>query len=171
MENWQKSLKKYIGVVGMVEIHIKIDGQEKLWSESFITPKDILELGQKQEPYPAYVIFKIQGDKKQEVWNGPAKDDLHKKLEIKNDDVFSIEHKIQDVKIYYTVNGEKQEISASDNKLTVTQILEKAKFVPVDKFKLFNAKTNTDYTNSHEEITVQTGDEFLALSSGPTPVA
>ena len=155
----------------MFEIHIKIDGQEKIWPKSIITPKDILEFGEKQEPYDAYIIFKIQGDKKQEVWNGPAKDDLHKNIEIKNDDVFSIEHKSQDLKIYYTVNGEKQEILASDNKLTVAQILEKAKFVPVNKFKLSNAKTETDYTNPNQEIIIQNGDEFLALSSGPTPVA
>jgi len=61
--------------------------------------------------------------------------------------------------------------SAPDNKLTVAQILEKAKFVPVDKFKLFNAKTKKDYTDHNQEITIQNGDEFLALSSGPTPVA
>ncbi len=155
----------------MSEIHIKIDGQEKIWPEAVITPKDILEFEKKQEPYDAYVIFKIQGDKKQEVWNGTAKDDLHKNIEIKNDDVFYIEHKPKDLKIYYTVNGETQEILASDNKLTVVQILEKAKFVPVEKFKLFNAKTKTDYTNPSQEIIVQNGDEFLALSSGPTPVA
>lgn len=155
----------------MSEIHIKIDGQEKAWSKPVITPKDILDLGEKQEPYDVYVIFKIQGDKKLEIWNGQAKDDLHKNIEIKNDDVFSIEYKPQDLKIYYTVNGEKQETSATDNKLTVAQILEKAKFVPVSKFKLFNAKTKKDYIDPNQEIIIQNGDEFLALSSGPTPVA
>ena len=155
----------------MSEIQIKIDGQEITWAKPVITPKDILELGKKQEPYDAYVIFKIQGDKKQEVWNGPAKGDLHKKIEIKNDDVFSIEYKSQDLKIYYTVNGETQEILVENNKLTVVQILEKANFIPVEKFKLYNAKTKTDYTDPNQEIIVQNGDEFLALSSGPTPVA
>ena len=96
---------------------------------------------------------------------------LHKDIEVKNDIVFSIEYKPKDLKIHYTVNGENQEISATDNKLTVAQILEKAKFVPVDKFKLFNAKTKKDYTASNQEIIIQNGDEFLALSSGPTPVA
>ncbi len=155
----------------MSEIYIKIDGQEKAWPKPVITPKDILEFGEKQEPYDVYVIFKLQGDKKRKVWNGSAKDSLHKNIAIKNDDVFSIEYKSQDLKIYYTVNGERQEIAGSDNKLTAAQILEKAKFVPVDKFKLFNAKIKTDYTNPNQEIIVQNGDEFLALSSGPTPVA
>ena len=155
----------------MSEIHIKIDNQEKLWPKSAITPKEILEIGEKQEPYDTYIIFKIQGGKKQEIWNGPAKDNLHKNINIKNNDVFSIEYKLQNLKIYYTVNGERQEILATGNKLTVVQILEKAKFVPVEKFKLFNAKTETDYTDPTQEITIQNGDEFLALSSGPTPVA
>ena len=155
----------------MSEINIKIDGQAKTWPKPIITPKDILDLGKKQEPYDVYIIFKIQGDNKQEIWNGQVKDDLHKNIEIKNDDVFSIEHKSQDLKIHYTVNGEKQETSATNNKLTVAQILEKAKFVPVGKFKLFNAKTKKDYTDPNQEIIIQNGDEFLALSSGPTPVA
>ena len=155
----------------MSEIHIKIDNQEKLWPKSVITPKEILEIGEKQEPYGTYIIFKINGDKKQEIWNGPAKDDLHKNIDIKNSDVFSIEYKLQNLNIHYTVNGERQEISATDNKLTVAQILEKAKFVPVEKFQLFNVKTETDYTDPTQEITIQNGDKFLALSSGPTPVA
>lgn len=158
-------------MAAMSEINIKIDGQEKTWPKPVITPKDILELGEKQEPYDVYIIFKIQGDKKQEIWNGQITDDLHKNIEIKNDDVFSIENKSKDLKIHYTVNGEKQEASVANNKLTAAQILEKAKFVPVDKFKLFNAKTKTDYTDLNQEIIIQNGDEFLALSSGPTPVA
>jgi len=155
----------------MSEINIKIDDQEKKWPKSVITIKDILYLGEKQEPYDVYIIFKMQGDKKQEIWNGQAKDGLHKNIEIKNDDMFFIEYKSQDLKIHYTVNGEKQETLVTESKLTVAKILEKAKFVPVNKFKLFDAKTRKDYTTPDQEIVIQNGDEFLALSSGPTPVA
>ena len=81
----------------MSEIHIKINGQEKPWSQSFITPKDILELGNKQEPYNVYIIFKIQHGKKEEVWNGVEKD-LHKNIKIEDEDAFDIEDKFQDLK-------------------------------------------------------------------------
>ena len=152
------------------DIYIKIDSQEKSWSKSFITPKDILEIGKRQEPYNVYIIFRIQNGKKEEIWDG-IEQDLHKEIEVKNGDEFTICYKSQELKIHYTVNGEDQEILATNNKQTVAQILEKAEFIPVEKFKLFNAKTNEDYKDLNQTISIKAGDEFLALSSGPTPVA
>ena len=124
----------------MSEIHININGQDKYWPQPSITPKDILEVGEKQEPYSNYVIFKIQHGSKEKVWNG-AEQDIHKNIKIENGDKFDIVNNLQGVKIHYTVNGEAQEISSTNDKQTVAQILERAKFVPVEKFKLFNAKT------------------------------
>ena len=154
----------------MSEIHIKINGQQKPWPKSFITPKDILEIGQKQEPYNDYVIFRIQPNTRELIWTGDEKD-IHKRIEVKNEDVFDIEYRAKTDVIYYTVNGEKYDILATENKQTVSQILEKAKFVPVEKFKLFNAKTEENYKDLNQEIIIKDGDEFLVLSSGPTPVA
>ena len=151
-----------------MKVYIKIDNQEESWEESFITPKDILELGQKVEPYSLYVIFQTKNGQEEKIWNGEEKK-LHTNIKIKNGDEFSIENKKS--VIHYTVNGETQEISAVDNKLTIKQILEKAEFVPVEKFKLFNAKTEKEYINLDEEIAIKNEDKFLALSSGPTPVA
>jgi len=54
---------------------------------------------------------------------------------------------------------------------TVAKILEKAKFVPANKFKLFDATIKKDYTTPDQEIVIQNGDGFLALSCGLTPVA
>ena len=155
----------------MSEVHIKIDNQEKTWPKSVITPKDILKLGGKPEPYSSYIIFKIQKGTTEEIWKGEA-EELHKNISIENGDAFEIKYnRAQKLTIRYTVNGEVQEISTNENKLTVKKILEKANFVPVEKFKLFNAKTDTSYTDSNQEVTIHDGDEFLALSSGPTPVA
>ncbi len=152
------------------DIYIKIDNHEKPWSKPFITPKDILEIGKKQEPYNVYIIFRIQGGEKEEVWNG-IEQHLHQKIEVKSGDEFTIHYKSQELRIHYTVNGEDQEILATNNEQTVAQILEKAEFIPVEKFKLFNAKTNMDYKDLNEKVLIENGDEFLALSSGPTPVA
>ena len=154
----------------MSEISIKIDGHEIPWSKPVITPKNILELGDKPEPFDNYIIFKIEGDKKQEIWNGTEKN-LHKEIKAEDGTIFDIESKFEDSKIHYTVNREKQEILEKDNPLTVAQILEKAQFVPLEKFKLFNSKTEENYTDSNQKIKIQNGDEFLALSSGPITVA
>ena len=155
----------------MFEVHIKIGNQEKTWAQSVITPKDILELGEKKEPYSLYIIFKNQKGTTKEIWKGEEKE-LHKNINIQDGDEFEITYnRAQKLKIHYTVNGEVQEISTNDNKLTVKQILENANFVPVEKFKLFNATTDTSYTDSNQPLTIHDGDEFLALSSGPTPVA
>ncbi len=155
----------------MSEIQIKVDGQEKTWPRDVITPKEILELGEVREPYSDYIILKIHRGTEQEVWDG-EEEELHKSIKIEQESAFSIKHKKPgSVEIHYTVNGESQVVSGINNKLTAQQILEKANFVPSDKFKLFNVKTQKDYTDPNQEIIIQNKDEFLALSSGPTPVA
>ena len=151
----------------MSEIHIKIDGEEKPWSSTSITPKDILELGDKAEPYNIYRIYK---NRSEEIWGGDEKD-LNKNLQIQDGDEFNIIPNEQK-EIHYTVNGEEQPpLGLNENKLTVSQILVRAEFVPVDKFRLFDVKTEKSYSNPNEEIIILAGDGFLALSAGPTPVA
>jgi len=152
----------------MSKIYIKINDQEISWTHSFITPKNILEMGKVQEPYNVYIIVKIQDNKDVEIWD--ATKDLQKEIEVTNGDQFNIVN-IKNRKIHYTVNGENQETLYSNNELTVKEILERAKFIPVEKFKLFNIKIDKDYIDKNEKIKIQNGDEFLALSSGPTPVA
>ena len=151
----------------MSEIHIKVDGQEKSWPDASITPKDILKLGEKNEPYSNYTIYKNQSEK---IWAG-EKEGLNEAINIKDGDKLQITPNGEG-EIYYTVNGEEQEpLSTGNNKLTVSQILQAAKFTPVEKFRLFNVKEETSYSDPNEEIVVDDGDEFLALASGPTPVA
>ena len=154
----------------MSKIQIKIDNQEKLWTNSTITPKNILEIGEKQEPYDNYVIFKVQNGVKTKVWSG-QQEKLHEHLKVEDKDNFIIKYHSQNNKLYYTVNGEPQEILATHSEQTIKQILERANFTPVEKFKLYDSQTETEYAGATQVIKIKNHDKFLALTSGPTPVA
>jgi len=72
-------------------------------------------------------------------------------------------------KVTYFVNGEKQE--ATEDRLTVAQILERAGFTPATEYHLIRDEGHHKYTDYDEEVHLHDGERFTATFIGPTPTS
>ena len=106
-----------------------------------------------------------------ETWRNPSA-----AIALREGDAFDATgHERRRPSIHYTVNGERQ--VSKESPLTLEEILRRAgsdAAIDLDKLEdyyLDNVRTGARYENLRDEVPVSDGDQFVALYSGPTPVA